>query len=46
MKPGSSSGQAAVYPVIVVADPGLETLGVNAFLNGIFRAYAAGLDVR
>jgi hypothetical protein len=32
--------------VIVVADPDLETLGVNAFLNGIFQSYVAGLNVK
>jgi hypothetical protein len=37
---------APVFPVIVVADPGLEALGVNAFLNDIFQSYVTGLDVK
>jgi hypothetical protein len=37
---------AALYPVIVVADDGLEALGVNAFLNEVFQTYTRGLDIK
>jgi len=32
---------AVLYPVIVVADPGLEAFGVNTLLNEVFQEYAA-----
>ena len=36
-----------IYPVVVVADDGLEALGVNSFLNGVFQQFAVGgIDVK
>ena len=46
---GSRSAQgkmAVLYPVVVVADDGLEALGVNSFLNEVFQENVREVETR
>jgi hypothetical protein len=41
---GTTGAHALLYPVVVVADPAMEALGVNSFLNEIFYKYAVKIE--